>query len=267
MTVPSHIAGRIAATLVALLAAGCTHLAPVADEASPDPAPSASIEAPTADALPAPGTASPERDAPAAQLTVAERAVKHALAMIGSPYRFGGSSPTGFDCSGLVRYSFALAGLELPRDTREQRRASRVLGRDEQPRTGDLLFFKRGRRDNNLHVGIYLGEGRFVHSPSRGGAVRIERLDDTHWRRTFIDARRVGVERQLRAGLGAPASIDSGRSARIDIGKLVRVEGTVPPQADVGHPLRAIVEGSAATAAARARDVIVAGLRFATDLP
>jgi hypothetical protein len=258
---------RLAALVVALLAVGCTHLAPVPDDASPETVPGASAESPSTGAIPAPGLAPPGSDVPATPPTMADRAVKHALAVIGSPYRFGGTSPAGFDCSGLVRYSFALAGFELPRDTREQRRASRLLGRDEQPRSGDLLFFKRGRRDNNLHVGIYLGDGRFVHSPSRGGSVRIERLDDAHWRRTFIDARRVGVERQLRAGLGAPASIDSGRSARIDIGKLARVEASGTPQVDAGQPVREIVEGDAATAAARARDVLIAGLRFATDLP
>lgn len=263
MTLPS----RLAALVVALLAVGCTHLAPVPDDASPDTTPAVTADSPATDTPPAPDTAPPGNDVPAAPPTMAERAVKHALAVIGSPYRFGGTSPAGFDCSGLVRYSFGLAGLELPRDTREQRRSSRLLGRDEQPRAGDLLFFKRGRRDNNLHVGIYLGEGRFVHSPSRGGAVRIERLDDAHWRRTFIDARRVGVERQVRAGLGAPASIDSGRSARIDIGKLARVETAGAPQVDAGQPLREIVEVDAAASGTRSSHVVIAGLRFATDLP
>lgn len=259
---------RLAALVVALLAVGCTHLAPVADDASPDTAPAVTADSAAIDAIPpAPDITPPGSDVPAAPPTMAERAVKHALAVIGSPYRFGGTSPAGFDCSGLVRYSFALAGLELPRDTREQRRSSRVLGRDEQPRTGDLLFFKRGRRDNNLHVGIYLGEGRFVHSPSRGGAVRIERLDDAHWRRTFIDARRVGVERQLRAGHGAPASIDSGRSARIDIGKLARVEPAGAQPFDAGQPLREVIEVDAAASGARSSHITIAGLRFATDLP
>jgi murein DD-endopeptidase len=259
---------RLAALVVALLAVGCTHLAPVADDASPDTAPAVTADSAAIDAIPpAPDITPPGSDVPAAPPTMAERAVKHALAVIGSPYRFGGTSPAGFDCSGLVRYSFALAGLELPRDTREQRRSSRVLGRDEQPRTGDLLFFKRGRRDNNLHVGIYLGEGRFVHSPSRGGAVRIERLDDAHWRRTFIDARRVGVERQLRAGhrrtgkhrLGTigPHRHRKARACRTHRGTAGRRRTAAPR----------IIEVDAAASGARSSHITIAGLRFATDLP
>lgn len=262
MTLPS----RVAALAAALLAVGCSQLAPVPDDAAPGTHPAITSDAPAPDAPSGPDVAPPAPAAPAAPATTAERAVRHALGMIGTPYRFGGTSPEGFDCSGLVRYSFGLAGYELPRDTREQRRAARTLARDESPLPGDLLFFRRGRRDANLHVGIYLGEGRFVHSPSRGGTVRIERLDDAHWRRTFIDARRVAAPRQMRAGLGVPARIDSGRSAHIDIAKLVHADAARSPIADTGQALHELVANDPAATDPRRAHVIVSGLRFAIDL-
>lgn len=262
MTLPS----RLAALAAALLAVGCSQLAPVPDDAAPGTPPAITSDGPAPDASPGPGVAPPAPASPAAPATAAERAVQHALGMIGAPYRFGGTSPQGFDCSGLVRYSYALAGYELPRDTREQRRAARTLARDESPRPGDLLFFRRSRHENNLHVGIYLGDGRFVHAPSRGGTVRVERLDDTHWRRTFLDVRRVASPRQMRAGLGVPASIDSGRSAHIDIAKLVHPDAARSSAADAGQALHELVANDPAATDPRRAHVIVSGLRFATDL-
>lgn len=132
----------------------------------------------------------PALQAAQATRTLSDEAIVHAVAQIGSPYRFGGTTPAGFDCSGLVLYSYRLAGIDLPRDTREQRRATRRIERSE-VRSGDLLFFARGGREQALHVGLYVGDGEFVHAAYRGGSVRLERLDSPHWRRTFIEARRV----------------------------------------------------------------------------
>jgi cell wall-associated NlpC family hydrolase len=117
-------------------------------------------------------------------------AADHALKMVGKPYRFGGSTPAkGFDCSGLVQYSFRQAGVALPRDTEQQRRASASI-RVSSLRRGDLVFFNEGWRRNS-HVGIYLGSGKFVHAPSSGGHVRTERLDSPYWKKHLSEARRV----------------------------------------------------------------------------
>ena len=119
----------------------------------------------------------------------ASRAADNAAAMVGRPYRFGGESPTtGFDCSGLVQYSFRRAGLKVPRQTDEQSRYGRRVDASDL-RRGDLVFFNQ---DGKLasHVGVYLGHGRFVHAPSSGKHVRIDSLDSAYWRRSVADFRR-----------------------------------------------------------------------------
>lgn len=151
----------------------------------------------------------------AASAEAADRAphsavVSQALALIDVPYRFGGSSPAGFDCSGLVRYVFrAAAGLELPRRTEDMSRVGQpVRAAELQP--GDLVFFNTFRRAYS-HVAIYVGDGRFLHAPARGGRVRIEALDDRYWRSRYDGARRLlageheasGVEFRTQATLEA----------------------------------------------------------------
>jgi cell wall-associated NlpC family hydrolase len=119
---------------------------------------------------------------------VGERAAKHALAMQGKPYRYGGSTPNGFDCSGLVQYSYGRAGARLPRSTEGLWDSSRTVSQ-RQTRPGDLLFFtQEGKRSS--HVGIYLGNDRFVHAPSSGKRVGVASLTDPYWRRHFEGARR-----------------------------------------------------------------------------
>jgi len=117
------------------------------------------------------------------------RAAGIASGMVGKPYRYGGNSPyQGFDCSGLVFYSYRKAGLEIPRSTDEQRHATRRIAASHLA-PGDLLFFDQdGKRFS--HVGVYIGGSRFVHAPSRGQTVRIDTLDDPYWDRYFSDARR-----------------------------------------------------------------------------
>ena len=105
-------------------------------------------------------------------------------------YRRGGRDPkTGFDCSGFVRYVFRhTAGAELPSDSASQYHAGHAIARGDL-RTGDLVFFKtRGKRVS--HVGIYLGDGRFVHAPRTGRDVTVSELDG-YWGRKFVEARRV----------------------------------------------------------------------------
>lgn len=111
-----------------------------------------------------------------------------AAAMVGKPYRYGGNTPKGFDCSGLVYYSYLHAGLAVPRSTETQRARSRKISLSHLAR-GDLLFFDQEGKSSS-HVGIYLGSNRFVHAPSRGKRVRVDYLNDLYWQRHLVDARR-----------------------------------------------------------------------------
>ena len=113
-----------------------------------------------------------------------------ALGLRGTPYRLGGNDPTGFDCSGFVRYVFAQFGYQLPREVQAQFKTGRPIARDEiQP--GDLVFFETVSKGAS-HVGIALGNDEFVHAPSSRGVVRTERYTIEYWARRWIGARRVG---------------------------------------------------------------------------
>ncbi len=116
--------------------------------------------------------------------------VTHALGFLGTPYRLGGSSAKGFDCSGFVQSVYASTlGLELPRRARDQAQATERIERsDLQP--GDLVFFNTLRRAYS-HVGIYVGNGRFIHSPRPGKKVQVEAMSDRYWAQRFNGARRV----------------------------------------------------------------------------
>ena len=119
---------------------------------------------------------------------VGASAAQHALEMRGKPYRYGGNSPRGFDCSGLVQYSYARVNMRLPRSTEGLWSSSRAISRND-IRPGDLLFFhQEGKR--NSHVAIYLGSNRFVHAPSSGKQVSTASLSDRYWSRHFSAARR-----------------------------------------------------------------------------
>ena len=128
-------------------------------------------------------------NAPVTDPASAERAASSALKMVGKPYRYGGASPAGFDCSGLVQYSYKQAGVSLPRSTDDLLRTSAPL-RGMHLRRGDLLFFDQEGKKKS-HVGIYLGDGRFVHAPSSGKAVRTDRLDSPYWKKHLAEARRI----------------------------------------------------------------------------
>jgi cell wall-associated NlpC family hydrolase len=121
----------------------------------------------------------------------ANAVLMRAIGLVGTPYRYGGNTPEGgFDCSGLVNYVYRdMADLQLPR-------TSRALAEVQGPRiapdrlaAADLVFF--GSAGAVSHVGIYVGEGRFVHAPSTGGTVRLDHLDGAYWRDHYTGARRV----------------------------------------------------------------------------
>ena len=120
----------------------------------------------------------------------AEQVAQLARTMVGAPYKYGGLNPkTGFDCSGLVYFTHRSVGVTLPRTSQAQYRSTRPIRRDDlEP--GDLVFF-RLRRSKISHVGIYLGDDRFVHAPSSGKVVRINSLENPYWDKHFIRGGRV----------------------------------------------------------------------------
>ncbi|WP_456107126.1 C40 family peptidase [Pseudomonas mangrovi] len=118
----------------------------------------------------------------------------HGLSLVGTRYRYGGSSAeTGFDCSGFVGYLFnEEVGLKLPRSTREMINldAPRVSRAELEP--GDVIFFNDRGRGRVSHAGIYLGDDQFIHSSSsRSGGVRVDSLEDSYWKRSYLQAKRV----------------------------------------------------------------------------
>ncbi|WP_029051486.1 MULTISPECIES: C40 family peptidase [Burkholderiaceae] len=114
-----------------------------------------------------------------------------AMSLVGTPYRYGGNTPdSGFDCSGLVRYVVQrAASVNLPRTTEQMGQRGVSLDRSDVA-SGDLVFFNTTGRANS-HVGIYVGQNRFVHAPATGGTVRLEDMGKSYWASRYNGARRV----------------------------------------------------------------------------
>jgi len=124
---------------------------------------------------------------------LADSILDHGLALVGTRYRYGGSSvKSGFDCSGFIGYLFKEElGLQLPRSSREMINIDAPKVARDELEPGDLLFFSTGGRSRVSHAGIYMGDNQFIHSSSsRSGGVRVDSLDDRYWSRTFIEAKR-----------------------------------------------------------------------------
>jgi len=124
---------------------------------------------------------------------LADSILERGMSLIGTRYRFGGTSEAGFDCSGFIGYLFREeAGMNLPRSTREMINVDAPLVSRSALKPGDLLFFAtNGRRGRVSHAGIYLGDNQFIHSSSRkSGGVRVDSLGDSYWNKTFIEAKR-----------------------------------------------------------------------------
>jgi len=136
----------------------------------------------------------PQDSAPPSEISVerqptpSQLMIDSATSMIGQPYRFGGAAPGGFDCSGLVVYAAANAGIRVPRTAAEQLRFGSPVQRSDL-QAGDLVFMHLSRKE--LHVAIALDRQLFVHAPSSGGRVRVDSLLAEPYAKGFIAARRV----------------------------------------------------------------------------
>ena len=133
------------------------------------------------------------------------RIVRVALEQLGARYAWGGTTPAGFDCSGLVRYVYAAAGVELPHNVARQHTHGVAVTREElEP--GDIVYF-----DGLRHNGIYIGDGRFVHAALTTRSVIVSRLDEAWYRSRWVDARRVAL--QPSAMSSQPREVTSARSS------------------------------------------------------
>jgi cell wall-associated NlpC family hydrolase len=134
----------------------------------------------------------PARAPSAASAQVANDVLFRAMALVGTPYHWGGNTPaSGFDCSGLVDYIYRnAADIQLPHSSREMATMDgRKVKRMTDLASGDLVFF--GSRGSISHVGVYVGKGRFVHAPNSGGTVRLDDIDGPYWREHFEYGKRL----------------------------------------------------------------------------
>lgn len=152
-----------------------------------------------------------------------QKLLQHARSAIGTPYVRGGSTPGGFDCSGFVSWAFKNVGVQLPRTAREQSVVGERISNIEDMRAGDIVAFRHPRR--GYHTGIYVGDGKFIHSPRKRTRVRINSLSDPYFSKTLLGARRVTLgsgenlvaQAESRLGVYAEArtSRKSGKAASV----------------------------------------------------
>ena len=171
-----------ALVVVGALATGCAAKGSIVSTPTPRPFPGATVPPRSTPAVTPPDT---DPGLAAIQLPV----VSLALSLRGTPYRNGGSDPSGFDCSGFVQWVFAQQGMALPREVRQQYQVGDDIDSDV-VRPGDLVFFETVARGAS-HVGIALGGGEFVHAPSSNGVVRVERYTTGYWAERWVGARRI----------------------------------------------------------------------------
>ena len=167
---------------ILLLIAGCASSPPPRQIPNPQVPPPAPLESPSA---------ASERNGSGASTSLrarGEELADFALQLRGSPYRYGGATRGGFDCSGLVFFAHQQSGLPVPRTSRDQADAAREI-KESKLRRGDLVFFKIGSRRVN-HVGIYIGDRQFVHAPGAGKPVTVNSLDDEYYEQRFSSAGR-----------------------------------------------------------------------------
>ena len=181
-------------TLFGLVAMATMTAACASGRAVPRPFPGATAPSPTPvePSPPAPVAEVPAQPRePVRETEIVTDLVATAMTFRGTPYRNGGSDPSGFDCSGFVQWVFAQHGRGLPREVHEQFKLGTVVDRD-QIRAGDLVFFETVAHGAS-HVGIALGGDRFIHAPSSRGVVRIESYTVEYWAKRYVGARRIGT--------------------------------------------------------------------------
>jgi len=150
---------------------------------------------------PQPGSAEPLADAPKRkkkkQPSNADAGARgnplidRALGALGTRYRYGGNAPdTGFDCSGFIRWVYQDLAAQLPRSAYALSQFDAIEVQRDALKPADLVFFRITRARSISHVGMYMGNGQFIHAPSSGGRVRIDSLNDTYWRQRLVKARR-----------------------------------------------------------------------------
>lgn len=121
-----------------------------------------------------------------------QNVVNHAKRAIGTPYVLGGSAPGGFDCSGLVKWAYNRIGVDLPRTAREQSTVGQKINDVKDMQAGDIVAFRHPKR--GYHTGIYVGDGKFIHSPRKRSRVKINSLSDPYFNSTLLGARRVAMD-------------------------------------------------------------------------
>lgn len=126
--------------------------------------------------------------------TISNRIIAEAMALSGTPYKPGGTSPqTGFDCSGFVRYVFhQVANITLPASAKNIANVGKIIDKHALL-PGDLVFFNT-LKSTYSHVAIYVGDQAFIHAPSAGGVVRVDRMDTDYWSRHYEGARRIAID-------------------------------------------------------------------------
>jgi len=189
---------------LAVCAAPAMAMNPITPPADPAPAVTVATQAPLEAVAPV-NLASPDNAPLVAQIAALQNAqaapstssriktvLQRAFTLLGTPYRWGGTSPEGgFDCSGLVGYVFRTIGIDLPRVSRSMANEGTAVADRTSLTEGDLVFFgKRGRVD---HVGIYIGEGKFVHAPRTGRDVTVSSMDSGYWSNKYLQARRLAT--------------------------------------------------------------------------
>jgi cell wall-associated NlpC family hydrolase len=188
----SPLAHIVLCAFIMVALTGC-----VSSPSSQYPQTSASEPLPLADASPFVVEPLAEEPTPAAEAAETIRThplIERALGALGTRYRYGGGSlETGFDCSGFVRWIYHDIAAQLPRSAQalSQVEATEVTPDALQP--ADIVFFRINRSRAITHVGMYVGNGQFIHAPSSGGRVRIESMETPYWRARLVRARRWNV--------------------------------------------------------------------------